>query len=55
MKKSGKENTKKEDDGEGGIKVKNGVIEVNHDNYQQIVDENPYLLLSATAPWCGHC
>ena len=52
MKKSGKE---KEDDDEVEIKVTNGIIEVNHDNYQQVVDANPNLLLSATAPWCPIC
>ena len=33
----------------------NDVIEVDHDTFDDIVAANPYLLLSATSPDCGHC
>ena len=36
-------------------KDKSNVIEVDHDTFEDIIAANPNLLLSATAPWCGHC
>jgi len=33
----------------------NHVIDVDHDNFDEVIAANPYLLLSMTSPDCGHC
>lgn len=35
--------------------TEDGVIVVTKDEYEEIVDQHPQLMLELYAPWCGHC
>ena len=30
-------------------------MHLNHENFTEYLHENPYVLVSFYAPWCGHC
>ncbi|XP_059175392.1 protein disulfide-isomerase A4-like [Physella acuta] len=44
------------DDGEDGkLRYEDSVLVLNEDNFDEVIQDNPVVLVEFYAPWCGHC
>ena len=37
------------------VEYEDGVAELNKDNFNDVINNNKYVMVKFTAPWCGHC